>query len=129
MPTSKGDNFSGNFNAPVVTGGRIEGNVTSSGSMQVSVANQVAADLLGLLAELRAQVQAAQPNLPKAEVVLDNLDELQTDIRARQEGGPVEPAVAHSRWKKVQSLLSGATQITANLAQIGQSVAAVFGLG
>jgi len=120
--------FSGNFNAPVVAGGHVD-NMTSHSSMYVAGSGPTTADLLALLAELRAQVQAAQPALPRAEVVLDNLDDLQTDVQASQEGGTVEPAVARSRWEKVRALLSGATEITADLAKIGQSVAAVFGHG
>jgi len=134
MPARRDDNptgrnvFSGNFNAPVVAGGHVE-NLTSHSSMYVAGSGPTTAELLALLAELRTQVQAAQPDLPRAEVALDYLDDLQTDVRARQEGGPVEPAVARSRWEKVRSLLVGATQITADLTQIGQGVGQLFGYG
>ena len=128
MPTSKGDHFSGNFNAPVVTGGRIDGHVSSHGDMYVQAPAGVA-DLLALLAELRAQVASAEPAVPKKDVVLDNLDDLTADTRARQQDQPVQPTVARSRWEKIRSLLTGATQVTADLATIGQSVAQVFGHG
>jgi hypothetical protein len=46
-----------------------------------------------------------------------------------QDGQDPEPAVARSRWEKIKSLLGGATQVTADLATIGQSVAQLFGPG
>jgi hypothetical protein len=120
----KGDHFSGNFNGPVVTGGEIDGNVTSSGNMYVGA---TAADLLALLTGLRAQVEAAEPAVPKREVVLESLDDLLADTEAVRADRPVEPAVARSRWEKVRSLLAGATQVTADLFTIGQGVTQVFG--
>jgi hypothetical protein len=127
-PTGRNVFTGNNFNAPVVAGGHVD-NLTSYSSMQVAGSGPTTAELLASLAELRTQVQAAQPALPRAEVVLDNLDDLQTDVRASQEGGAVEPAVARSRWEKVRSLLVGATQITADLTQIGQGVGQLFGSG
>jgi hypothetical protein len=127
-PTGRNVFTGNNFNAPVVAGGHVD-NLTSYSSMQVAGSGPTTAELLASLAELRTQVQAAQPALPRAEVVLDNLDDLQTDVRASQEGGTVEPAVARSRWEKVRSLLVGATQITADLTQIGQGVGQLFGYG
>src|SRR5215475_6861443 len=106
-PTSRNVFSGNNFNAPVIAGGHVD-NLTSHSSMYVAGSGPTTAELLALLAELRAQVQAAQPDLPRTEVVLDNLDDLQTDVRARQEGAAVEPAVARSRWEKIKSLLSGA---------------------
>jgi hypothetical protein len=132
-PTSRnvfsGSNvFSGNFNAPVVAGGHVD-NLTSHSSMYVAGGGSATAELLASLAELRAQVQAAQPALSRAEVVLDNLDDLLAAVQARQDGGAVEPAVARSRWEKVRSLLAGAIQITADLTQIGQGLGQLFGYG
>src|SRR5439155_14468186 len=110
MPTGKGDNFSGsNFNAPVVTGGQISGDVTSYGDMTVhSGVSGTPDELLALLAALRREVEAAQPAVPKQEVVLDTIDDLAADAQAVQGSQAVEPAVPRSRWEKIKTLLSGA---------------------
>ena len=132
MPTGTGDNFSSSyFNAPVVTGGRISGNVSSHGNMTVhsGLSSDTVTELLALLTALRREVEAAGPAVPKQEVVLDTIDDLTADAQAAQANQAVEPAVPRSRWEKIRALLSGATQVTADLAKIGQSVAQVFGHG
>lgn len=132
MPTGQGDNsFSGNFNAPVVVDSRVSGGVHSHGDFIQAGAEPatVTAELLAQLGELRAEVEALAGSLPKAEVALDAIDDLTADAQAVQDGQQPEPTVARSRWEKIRSLLSGATQLTANLATIGQSVAQIFGSG
>jgi hypothetical protein len=133
MPAGKGDRFSGNFNAPIVSGGTVHGDVSSHGDFLIQAAPDQAAgrELLALLAELRAQVAAAGAELPKQEVILDSLDDLAADVEATRDPDRHDPdhAVARSRWSKVTALLTGATRITADLATIGTNVAHLFGSG
>jgi hypothetical protein len=123
-----GNIISGN-NAPVTVGSHVS-NLTSNSSMQVARSGPGTADLLALLTALRREVETAQPAVPKQEVVLDTIDDLTADAQAAHGGSQaVEPAVARSRWEKIRSLLVGATQITADLTQIGQGVGQLFGYG
>jgi hypothetical protein len=130
MPTGNGDNFSGNFNAPIVTGSTVSGGVHSHGDFVLQPAGGSApAELIAQLGELRAKVETLASSLPKTEVALDSIDDLAADVQAVQDGQDPEPVVARSRWEKIRSLLGGATQVTADLAKIGQSVAQLFGPG
>ncbi|HSV64455.1 MAG TPA: hypothetical protein VLJ59_00925 [Mycobacteriales bacterium] len=139
MPTSRGNSFSGNFNAPVVVGSQVDGDVSSSGDFVVQPAPPAgsSAELVALLAALRAEVAAAGPGIPKHEVILDNIDDLTADVEATEgteatgDGATPEPepAVARSRWAKIKSLLGATTQVTADLAKIGQSIGQLFGHG
>jgi hypothetical protein len=128
MPSGKGDDFSGNFNAPIVTGSTVSGGVHSHGDFVLQPAGaSVPAVLIAQLGELRAKVETLASSLPKTEVALDSIDDLTADVQAMQDGQDPEPAVARSRWEKIKGLLGGATQVTADLATIGHSVAQLFG--
>jgi hypothetical protein len=117
-----GDHFTGNYiNGPVVTGGEIE-TVSGGGTMSVGLP---VPDLLAALAALRAEIADTRP--PKTEVLLDNVDDLAGCVAAERAGEPVEAAVAVSHWRKIATTLRGGVGITADLAQIGQAVAQLFG--
>jgi hypothetical protein len=131
MPTGRGDSsFSGNFNAPVVVGSHVRGDVRSEGDfVQLAPDPAAAAGLLAQLGELRAKVEGLIGEAPEAEGALGSIDDLTADAEAARGGQDPEPAAARGHWGRIRSLLGGATQVTADLAKIGQSVAQVFGGG
>jgi hypothetical protein len=133
MTTPTSLKSSQNFNAPIVSGGTVHGNISSHGDFVVQAPSGQPADqqLSALLAALRAQVVTAGAELPKQEVILDSLDDLADDVEAARDPDRHDPdqAVARSRWRKVMTLLEGATRITADLATIGTNVAHLFGTG
>lgn len=120
-------------------GGNVTGNVVAGanntvgdvvlGDKVVGTQDDPRAELVALLASLRAAIPAS---MPKYDAVVENIDDLSAEAAKPEQ--EAEPPVARRLWQKIRDLLTGAAgasgevaKLTTDLATIGTAVGAVFG--
>ncbi|GAB2758161.1 hypothetical protein [Amycolatopsis magusensis] len=95
-------------------------------SIEAGTTADSATELLVLLDRLRAQT--GREDVPKREVIDDNLNLLADDMRALQRGvpGTAHPELTLSRWSKVQSLLGGRPRFAPLVSAISSRIEHLF---